>query len=346
MITWARAQRWWLGRLAVLPVHLLVFAIITFCLVRLMPADPARSMLGQNFTPEAYDKLKHQLGLDGSLFHQLISYLGQLAHFDLGRSLFTQRTVISELSTRLPSTVEIAVLGLTTSIVLALIGSYVATMHPASLIGRSLRGYAAAAGAIPEYVLAVACIFVFYSVLQIAPAPMGRLDAAVATPDPITRFPLLDALLGGRLDAVSNELAHLALPVFVLAVSEAAVLVKLLVGGLEEAMSAAPTRFRIATGASRRMVLASVYRRAAPAAITMCGILFGYLLGGAVILETLFGFNGVGAYAVDAVSSGDFVALQGFLLVVAFLSMLVFLVTDLLNMVIDPRRRPGTAGES
>jgi ABC-type dipeptide/oligopeptide/nickel transport system permease component len=346
MRSWIRSQRWWLGRLGVLPVHLLVFAIITFFLVRLMPADPARAMLGQNFTPEAYQKLKHQLGLDGSVVHQLWTYLGQLAHGNLGTSLFTQRSVVSELSTRLPSTVEIAILGLSTSVVLALIGSYVAVMHPRTVAGKVIRAYAAAAGAIPEYVLAVAGIFILYSMLHLAPAPMGRLSAAIATPAEVTHFPLLDALLAGRPDAFTDELEHLAMPVFVLAVSEAAVLVKLLVGGLEEAIAAAPTRFRIATGASRKMVLASIYRRAAPSAITMCGILFGYLLGGAVILENLFGFNGVGAYAVNAVSSGDFVALQGFLLVVAFLSMLVFLITDLVNMTIDPRRRPGTAGES
>ncbi|MFT4011534.1 MAG: ABC transporter permease [Nocardioidaceae bacterium] len=340
-----RNNRWWWGRLLVLPVHLLVFVVITFVLIRLMPSDPVRSMLGQNYTKEGYDKLQAKLGLDGSLPSQLWRYLADLAHFDLGDSLFTGRAVLTELSTRLPSTVELACLGMAASVILSLTASYLAAMWPTSVPGRVIRGYAAAAGAVPEYVLAVAGILIFYSLLHLVPAPLGRLTTGVPTPPAITNFPLLDALLNGDLVALSDELAHLLLPVAVMAVAHSALLVRLLVAGLDEAIDAAPTKFRIATGASHRAVLASVYRRAAPAAITMCGVVFGYQLGGAVILETLFGFSGIGSYAVDAVNSGDFVALQGFLLVVATLSLVVFLAVDLLNMLVDPRRRPGVATE-
>jgi peptide/nickel transport system permease protein len=87
-------------------------------------------------------------------------------------------------------------------------------------------------------------------------------------------------------------------------------------------------------------------RRAAPPAVTTTGTLFGYLLGGAVVIESLFGLSGLGGYAVDAVSASDVVAMQGFLLVIAALSLLVFLVVDLVNMSVDPRRRPGLGGSS
>jgi ABC-type dipeptide/oligopeptide/nickel transport system permease component len=341
-----RNQRWWWGRLLVLPVHLLVFVVLTFVLIRLMPSDPVRGMLGQNYTPEGYAALQEKLGLAGSLPAQLWHYLVALGHFDLGNSLFTGRPVLEELSTRLPSTIELALLGMTASIVVSVIGSYVAAMHPRSIVGRVVRGYSAAAGAVPEYVLAVAGILVFYSILHVVPPPLGRLTTGVATPDAVTNFPLLDALIAGDFVAFSDMLAHLMLPVTVMAIAHSALLVKLLTSGLDEAMEASPTKFRIATGASRRAVLASVYRRAAPAAITMCGVIFGYQLGGAVILETLFGFNGIGAYAVDAVNSGDFIALQGFLLVVAALSLVVFLLVDLVNMMVDPRRRPGVSTEA
>jgi ABC-type dipeptide/oligopeptide/nickel transport system permease component len=341
-----RDNRWWWGRLAVLPVHLLVFVVLTFILIRLMPSDPVRAMLGQNYTPEGYAALQEKLGLAGSLPAQLWHYLVNLVHFDLGNSLFTGRPVLSELSTRLPSTVELAFLGLIASVVISLVASYVAALHPRSLVGRIVRGYAAAAGAVPEYVLAVGGILLFYSTLHVVPPPLGRLTTGVPIPPAKTNFPLLDAALDGNFVAVSDEIAHLMLPVAVMAIAHSALLVKLLISGLDEAVEAGPTRFRIATGASRRAVLMSVYRRAAPSAITMCGVLFGYLLGGAVILETLFGFNGIGAYAVDAVNSGDFIALQGFLLVVATLSLLVFLAVDLVNMIVDPRRRPGVSTEA
>lgn len=346
MIDWIRGQRWWLGRIAVLPLHLFVFVIATFILVRAMPADPARSMLGQNFTEEGYLEMKAELGLDGSIWSQLGGYLNDLAHFDLGRSLFTNRTVTSELMIRLPATIEIAVLALIGAVIFGVAISYFGALYPRRLIGRICRGYGAIAGAVPEYVLAVAFIFLFYTVLHLVPAPIGRLSAGIATPPQITGFPMLDSLLSGNFAAFWDMGMHLALPVFVMAISQAALLVKLLVEGLDEAFSAGPTRFRVSTGASRQMVLWSAYRRAAPAAVTMTGIMFGNVLGGTIIMESLFGLNGLGLYSVDAVTSGDFVALQGFLLVVAAVSIVVFLLLDLLNMVLDPRKRSGIAGAS
>lgn len=346
MIDWVRRQRWWLGRIAVLPVHLLVFVILSFVMVRAMPADPARAMLGQNYTEEGYLEMKKELGLDGSIWSQLGSYLGDLMHFDLGRSLFSDRTVTSELMARLPGTIEIALLALVGAIIFGVALSFFAAMYPRRLVGRICRGYGAVAGAVPEYVLAVGCIFVFYTVLQVVPAPIGRLSADIATPPQTTGFPLLDSLLAGNLAAFWDMSLHLALPVFVMAISQAALLVKLLVDGLDEAFQAGPTRFRVSTGASRTTVLLSAYRRAAPAAVTMTGIMFGNVLGGTIIMESLFGLNGLGLYSVDAVTSGDFVALQGFLLVVAAVSIVVFLLLDLLNMVLDPRKRSGIVGVS
>lgn len=346
MIRWARSQRWWLGRIAILPVHLLVFVIFTFVLVRAMPSDPARAMLGQNYTEEGYVAMKKELGLDGSIWTQLGNYLNDVVHFDLGNSLFTNKAITSELAVRFPATVEIALLALIGAMIFGVVISYVGAMHPRRLLGRLCRGYGAIAGAVPEYVLAVACIFIFYSMLRIVPAPIGRLSADIATPPAVTGFPLLDALLTANFAAFWDMCLHLALPVFVMAISQAALLVKLLVDGLDEAFQAGPTKFRVATGASKRMVLLSVYRRAAPAAVTMTGIMFGNVLGGTVIMESLFGLNGLGLYSVDAVTNGDFIALQGFLLVIAAVSIVVFLLLDLLNMVLDPRKRSGIAGAS
>ncbi|MFT4044570.1 MAG: ABC transporter permease [Gordonia sp. (in: high G+C Gram-positive bacteria)] len=343
-MNWIRTQRWWLTRVLVFPLHLLVFVIITFVLVRAMPADPVRELLGTNYTPQAYAKLKTALGLDGSTWHQLVEYLKNLAHFDLGTSISTSLSVRSQIGSRLPNTVELSVLGLGLTIVASLIASYVAVIHSRSVLGRIIRGYSAMAGALPEYVIAVIGLLVFYAFLHWSPPPLGLLSPGQATPRTVTGFPLLDALIGGNLAAFGDEIHHLILPAVVLAVANSALLIKLLIVGLEEGLNAAPTRFRIATGSRRRTVLVSIYRRAAPPVVTMCGIMFGYMLGGVVILESLFGFTGVGAYAVDAVNSGDFIALQGFLLVVAALSMLVFLLTDLINMAIDPRRRSAAAG--
>lgn len=345
MLATIRQQRWWLVRIAALPLHLLIFTILTFFLLRSVPGDPVLVLLGQNASPEAYDQMQKELGLNGSLLDQLLRYLANVAHFDLGDSLITGRSVLTELSDLVPATAELALMGLIGTLIFSVFASYIIVMHPRNPISRGLKVYAQSAGAIPEYVLAIVALFLFYTTLHWAPPPVGRLDTTMISPDKVTGMPFLDTILQRYWDATWSMASHLALPIITLVISQSAIMIKILISGLEEALDAPPTRFRIASGAGRITVMASVYRRAAPSAITMSGTLFGYLLGGAVILETLFGFSGMGQYAVDAISSGDFVSMQGFLLVVATLSLLVYLFVDLINMVVDPRRRPGVRAE-
>jgi peptide/nickel transport system permease protein len=128
--------------------------------------------------------------------------------------------------------------------------------------------------------------------------------------------------------------------------AQSAFLIKLLVGGLTAAIDEPATVFRVASGAGRGTVLRSVFRRSLPATVAMCGTIFGYMLGAAVIIEQLFGLGGMGQYAVDAVNSADIVALQGFLMGIAVLSLLVFLLVDIVTMVLDPRRRSGRNGSA
>ncbi|RZL70421.1 MAG: ABC transporter permease, partial [Rhodococcus sp. (in: high G+C Gram-positive bacteria)] len=207
-----------------------------------------------------------------------------------------------------------------------------------------VRGYGQAAGAVPEFVVGVVGIFLFYATLQVVPAPSGRIRAGLTEPEPITSFPLLDALLRGDSVVVSSMFSHLLLPIGVLVVSVTPILLKQLLTALDSSLTAQPTLFKVATGSARKYIYASAYRRALPPTVALFGLVFGSLLGGAVILETLFGLGGMGRYAVEAVAATDLIALQGFLLVVAAISLLVFLCVDLINMLLDPRRKPGRAG--
>jgi peptide/nickel transport system permease protein len=154
---------------------------------------------------------------------------------------------------------------------------------------------------------------------------------------------LVDAALSSDTALLASMLHHLVLPLAVLTLAYAPMLLKLFLRALDESIDAAPTRFRIASGCSRRWVLLSVYRRALPATVAMGGTVFGFLLGGAVVIEQLFGIPGLGQYAVVAVSRADLVSLQGFLVIVAALSLFVFFLVDITTMVLDPRRRPGVS---
>jgi peptide/nickel transport system permease protein len=341
-----RKQRWWAGRIAVLPVHVAFFSVVVFFLVRAIPGDPVLTVTGGQFTPEIYRNVKHALGLDGSMSRQLGNYFSALGRFDLGHSMVTGRSVVSELSTRFPATLELALMGLLAVIVVSLVGAYLAVMHPRRTVSRIIRVYARTAGAVPEFCVGIGLIFIFYASLRWAPAPLGRVSPNLSQPAALTGMPFLDSILRGNWQVTWSMAQHLVLPIAVEVIAQSAVMLKLLISGLEDAVDAAPTRFQIASGASRLFVVLSLYRRALPATVTMLGVLFGYLLGGAVILESLFGFAGMGQYMVDSVNSKDLVAMQGFLLAVAVISLVVFLIVDLINMLLDPRRRPGIQVET
>ncbi|WP_188546523.1 ABC transporter permease [Rhodococcoides trifolii] len=336
-----RVNRWWLGRVAALPVHLFIFAVAAFFLVRAIPGDPAREVVGPEATEAEYLATKAELGLDGSLFTQLTSYLANLVHFDLGNAIMTGRPVTSEIGARLPGTLELAGIAFTFLILTVFVMSALVVARPKSFVTRMIRGYAQAAGAVPEFVVGVVGIFLFYATLRVVPAPSGRVRAGLVEPEPITSLPLLDAMLRGDTVVVSSMVSHLLLPIAVLVVSVTPILLKQLLTALDSSLVAQPTMFKIASGSARKYVYVSAYRRALPPTVSLFGLVFGSLLGGAVILETLFGLGGMGRYAVDAVTTTDLVALQGFLLVVAAISLVVFLLVDLINMVLDPRRKPG-----
>jgi peptide/nickel transport system permease protein len=337
-----KRQWWWVARIAVLPLHLLGFAVAVFFLARLIPGDPVyQIMSGQGVTPARIAAARQALGLSGSVVSQLLVYLRHVVTLQFGDSMITGAPVLPDLLQRLPETAELAVLAMAGAVLLTLAVAFVVVLRPRNVASRALLGYARAAGAVPDFVLGVGGIFLFYSALHWIPAPLGLYDPLLDPPRKITSFPLLDAALSGNFTLLRSMVSHLWLPVLVLVLAHSPLLMKVFIRALQDAVDAPATRFRVASGASRAGIYLSVVRRAAPSAIAMLGTLFTFMLGGAVLVEQLFGMPGMGQYVVNAVNTSDLVALRGFLLVVAALSMVVFLLVDVVNMLVDPRRRPG-----
>ncbi|MEO9323520.1 ABC transporter permease [Nocardioides sp. C4-1] len=322
-----------------------VFAVAAFFIVKLIPGDPVEIATGGRLSDEAAQAARGQLGLDDPWTTQLGHYLADLARLDLGTSISTNRPVADDLADRLPTTLQLILLGLGLAVAFALVLSWFVVSRPRNPVSRLMSTYARSAGALPEYVLGVVFVFVFYAQLQWAAAPSGALDPILLPPDPITHVPLLDALLAGRPEVFRSYVDHLVLPLVVLVVAHTAILMKTLIGSLDAAIDEPSTRFRIASGAPYRTIVASIYRRALPPLVVMIGMLFGLFLSGAVVIEALFGLGGLGQYAVSAVTSADVFALRSFLVVVAALSMGVFLLADLVNSIIDPRRQTGIQRE-
>ncbi|WP_168699841.1 ABC transporter permease [Gordonia paraffinivorans] len=337
----SRLSEWaWVGRAAGRAiVNFLIFVVAAFFLVQLIPGDPLVSSSGGRLSGEALGKAREVYGLNGSLASQFWSYLTSLFSFDLGESIATGRPVAEDMATRIPATLELIGTGLFFACLVALPMSYLVVTKPTNRLSKVLRSYASSAGAIPEYVVGILFLFVFFATLAWVPAPSGRLDPILMPPAEVTGFPILDAFIAGDAEAANSYISHLILPVAVMVVSHTAILVKSLILALDTEIDNPATRFRIASGSPRRIVIASVYRRALPSAVAMLGMIFGLLLGGAVVLESLFGLGGLGQYAVDAVRASDVFALRSFLVVIAGLCLIVYFLTEVATGLLDSRRR-------
>jgi ABC-type dipeptide/oligopeptide/nickel transport system permease component len=340
-----RERLWFLRPIVLTAANVLVFVLVSFFLVQLIPGDPVVSATGGRLSGAELEAARASYGLTGSWIEQLGRYLVQLAHLDLGTSIATGRPVAQDLATRVPATLELVTWGLLFASIVSLVVAHFIVTHRRNRFARLLTAYARSAGALPEYVIGIAFLFVFYAELHWSPAPSGRLDPLLIAPPTVTNFPMVDALLAGDAAAFGSYAEHLALPVLVMVVAHSPLLIKMLIVNLDQAIDDPATRFRVASGASRRTVLASIYRRALPSAVATLGMLFGLFLGGAVVLESLFGLGGLGQYAVDAVNASDVFALRSFLLVTAAMCLVIYLLTDIVTMLLDSRRRSGVAGK-
>jgi peptide/nickel transport system permease protein len=217
----------------------------------------------------------------------------------------------------------------------------VSAMPGGGILGRLTRrlsfGYGLLAGALPDFWLGLLLVFVFFSLLGWAPGPEGRLGILDIAPDRVTGFYTVDALLAGDLEGFRSALAHLALPAVTLAFVYGAPIFKMVRSSLVAALAADYTTYAEALGLPRRTVLRYAARNAAPPAIVMTGVVAGFLLGGAVLIETVFNLNGLGQYAVQAITTADYAPIQAFVLISAVFTTLVYLLIDLIYFAVDPR---------
>jgi ABC-type dipeptide/oligopeptide/nickel transport system permease component len=328
-------------RLLILVPQLFLISIVTFTLVRMLPGDPARLELGPLAPEEGVELLRQQLRLDKPLPEQYIAYLQRLLQGDFGRSWVNSSSVAQDLLVRAPATLELITAGMLIVLVVMVPIALLSASPSRGWLARTTRrisfGYGLLAGALPDFWLGLVLIFVFFSVLGWAPGPEGRLAILDLPPERVTGFYVVDALLAGSFDTFVSALAHLTLPAVTLAFVYGGPIFKMVRAGMEAALRSEYTIYAEALGLPRRMVLLWAMRNAAAPAVVVTGVVAGYLLGGAVLIETVFNLNGIGQYAVQAITTADYAPIQGFVLVAAVFTMMVYLLVDLLQFMIDPR---------
>ena len=199
--------------------------------------------------------------------------------------------------------------------------------------------YGLLAGALPDFWLALVLIFVFYTILGIAPAPLGRIDFAILPPEPITGALLIDSLIAGNWAAFRNAAGHLVLPVLTLGLINAGPILKMTQSTMERMLEADFSRYAEMCGLPQHVVVRKALRNSLPSIVTIVSVLYGFLIGGAVLVEIVFSWGGAGQYAVQGVLNADLNPVLGFVLYSAILSLVVYLMVDLIYFAIDPRTR-------
>ena len=316
-------------------------SLVTFVIVRLLPSNPAYALAGPAATQETIDTIEKRLGLDQPIWTQYWKYLKDLVQGDFGNSFVSGRSVLSDIGDRLPATLELLVLGLLLAFLIGVpLGVLSALGRGRRVAGRASLGYGLLAGAIPDFWLGLILVWLFYTKLDIVPAPLGQLGADVAAPRDITGAVALDALLTGNWVAFRSACGHLVLPLVTLVFVYMAPIVKYTRSSIEDVYYGSEfiEQYR-ANGLSHRAILVRALRNGLPPVITIVGVLFGFLLGGLVLIEQVFAWGGFGQYAVQAITNSDFSAVEGFVVVAAMFNLVVYLIVDLLYFVVDPRLR-------
>ncbi len=312
--------------------------VVTFILTRALPGDPAAFFAGAAATPEAVEEVRKQLGLDKNLAQQFLRYLGELAHGDLGQSLTTGQPVSTELVNRLPASLELTLFGLVLAALVAIPLGVLAATRRDSWIDHVSRLITTAGVSLPVFFTGLLLIYIFYFKLGWAPSPMGRLDPYASAPATVTGFFIIDSLLARDLELLTASLKQLLLPAITMAIFVMAPLARMTRAAMLTALSSDYTRTARAMGLSRyTVVYRYALRNALLPVVTTLGMVFSFMLGANVLVEKVFSWPGIGAYAIEALVASDYAPVQGFVLTMAILYVLLNLVIDVLYSIIDPR---------
>lgn len=333
-------RRYLLRRLALSVVTLFGVIVTVFVVTRVLPGDPVLVKAGAYATPEVRAAISKELGLDKPFLVQLVDYVGNVLRGDLGESIRSGHPVREDLSNRLPATIELALAALLFGATIGVPLGIWAAIRRGSWLDGVVHQIAIVGAATPLFWFGLVLIYLFYHLWHIAPAPVGRLSTDVEPPRHLTGLYTVDALLTANWTVLGDALAHLALPTFALGFVVMSPFIKLSRSAMVNVLASDYVLAAKSLGLSNReIVWQDALKNTLVSLLTVLGIVFGYLLAGNVLVETIFAWPGIGYYAWNAITGSDYDAINGFVLVVAIIYVALNLVIDLAYTLIDPRIR-------
>jgi peptide/nickel transport system permease protein len=305
---------------------------VTFALLLLIPGDPASVLLGQEAAPDAIASLRASLRLDQPWHIRLLDYYASLLGGDMGRSIFQHAPVAEIIAGRLGATIELAVIALVVATLAGLALGVTAAVRQGGWIDTATMLLAQLGVSMPIYWLGLLLMLAFAVKLGWLPA-VGRGEPVL---------PAIGAVLLGRPAALADALSHIILPALALAANSAAVISRLVRASMIEVLREDFVRTAYAKGLRRpRVIWRHALGNALLPVLSVIGLRFGALLGGAVLTETIFAWPGLGQLTVAAVAQRDLPLIQGIALAFALTFAIVNLVVDLVYAAVDPRVRLG-----
>lgn len=331
---------WFVLRRLVLTVPVLLGLVaLVFAIARLLPGDPVALAAGPNATPAEIADYAREFGLDRPILAQFWSYLTGLLQGDFGVSIFTRRPVAEDLRAFLPATLELVLAALGVSIVVGIPAGLAAAVWRDRWPDYASRVLALGAISMPRFFLGL--------LLQLALAmwmgwlPLGgRFPITEDPPAAVTGFLTLDSLIAGDPVAFATACRYLLMPAVAMSLSPLATIMRMMRASTLEVMQQDYVLTERALGLPERLVIGKyVFRNAVSATLTVIGLYFGWLLGGTVLVETVFDWPGLGLYATKAVVTQDFMPIIGVSIVIGTLFVAMNLLVDLLYGVINPKVR-------
>jgi peptide/nickel transport system permease protein len=327
-------------RLILAVVVIISVSIITFVVSRVIPSDPARQWVGPRATKEQIAAATETLGLDLPLHQQYFRYIEFLLKGDLGESIRTHNPILFDLRAFLPATMELVFFAMLLAVVIGIPVGVLAGSKRNSWFDHAARFFSIAGTSMPSFWLGLLLILLFFSKLELLPIG-GRFSRDVFLYNPIesvTGFYVIDSILMGNWEALKSVLFHLVLPGFTLALYDIGLTVRMTRSNMIEVLSEKYILAARASGLPNRMIIFKyALRNAIIPTLNLLGLGFVYALTGAIVVEVIFSWPGMGSYVTDAVMAADFPVIMAVTLIVTVLYVFINLVIDLFQTVIDPR---------